>query len=141
MPGSTWIHLDPPPPPPPTHTHLVFLQKLGREGPRCVSEDFIDVAAVSQRFVAFVLRHDGEAFELVGQLVAANCATTAGTHESTQTGSISGMSCFMCCLEGLTSNDEVRVGEKVLGLHESASVSSVEQVKDAIRVDSHRAVH
>lgn len=55
-------------------THLVFLQKLGRESPRCVPQNFVDVAAVPQRFVALVLRHDGEALVLVGQLVTANCA-------------------------------------------------------------------
>lgn len=40
-----------------------------------------------------------------------------------------------------TSYDEVGVGEEVLGLHESPSVPRVEEVKDAICVDSDRPVH
>jgi len=40
----------------------------------------------------------------------------------------------------LTSHNQVRVWENVLGLHESAGVARVEQVEDAVSVDSHRAV-
>lgn len=40
-----------------------------------------------------------------------------------------------------TSYDEVGVGEEVLGLHESPSVPRVEEVKDAVRIDSDRPVH
>lgn len=54
------------------HTHLVFLQKFRGQSPRCISQDFINVAAVSQGLVTFHLRHDCETFVLMGQLVAAH---------------------------------------------------------------------
>lgn len=56
--------------------HLMFLKELGAEGPGCVSHDLVHVAAMPQRLVALCLRHDGETFVLVSQLVAAHCIHT-----------------------------------------------------------------
>lgn len=51
------------------------------------------------------------------------------------------MSACMYVLVRPTSYDEVGVWEEVLGLHEGTSVSRVEQVKDAVCIDSDRPVH
>ncbi len=50
------------------------------------------------------------------------------------------MYCLFVCFS-LTSYYEVGVWEEVLGLHESTSVPRVEQVKDAICIDSDWPVH
>lgn len=69
-----------------SQTHLVFLKELRRESPRCVSQDFVHVAAMPQGFIAFVFRHDCETLVLVGQLIAAHCSRSNGekTHEHRQ---------------------------------------------------------
>lgn len=77
-----------------TSAHLVFLQELWAEGPGCVSHDLVHVAAVPQRLVALRLRHDGETFVLVSQLVTAHCIHTH--MESDQTSERDGLSKCVC---------------------------------------------
>lgn len=120
--------------------HLVFFQELGAEGPGCVSDDLVHVAAMPQRLVALRLCHDGETFVLVSQLVAAHCIHTQ--KERDQTSERDGFSkCVFAQAGRPTSYDEVGVGEEVLGLHESPCVPRVEEVKDAVCIDSDRPVH
>lgn len=53
-------------------TDPVFLQELGRDGPRGITDHLVYVAAVYESFVTLIFGHYCVAFILVGQLVTAN---------------------------------------------------------------------
>lgn len=52
--------------------YLVFFQELWGESPRCIPDDFIHVATVSQGFVSLSLIHHSKTFELVSKIITAD---------------------------------------------------------------------
>lgn len=51
----------------------MFLQKLWGKSPGCISQNLVNIAAVPQGFVTFLLRHDRKTFVLMSQLITAHC--------------------------------------------------------------------
>lgn len=90
--------------------NLMNLEELWGKGPGSVPHHLVNVTTVPEGFVAFILRHHRVAFKLVGELITAH------------------------------SYYQVSVGEDIFGLHQSASMSRMEKIKDPISVDSHRTM-
>lgn len=90
--------------------NLMLFEELCSKGPGSVSYYLIHVATVGQGVISFILCHHCVAFKLVGELITAD------------------------------SHNQVCVGEHILGLHQSSCMARMEKIKDAICVDSHRAI-
>uniref|UniRef100_A0A0A9F4L5 Uncharacterized protein n=1 Tax=Arundo donax TaxID=35708 RepID=A0A0A9F4L5_ARUDO len=90
--------------------NLVLINEFLSEDPGSIRNDLINPLAVAQGLVSLVLSHDGLAFVSVGEVVVA------------------------------ASDEQIGVGEQLLGLLEGAGVAEVEEIEDTVGVDAHGAV-